>query len=833
MDVASMDGKLGLSGAKDETTLMNEDLAKSGLVYQDLNARTLDESSRVAVKLTSAIHGYVIPYFNIWGQPLPFFRVKLLSGQIRNTIKYLQTGGSPNHVYFPKNWFKTFQAAQKRLCVITEGEKKAAVLNKNGIPAIAFGGVDSWRNKTILIPKTSEIESPQKSNFMRIKLPSADFDDSSMSVMALGFTEFIDLCIKYNTTLVICYDTDTPDGLTTGPQRAAARLGYELRARGVRQQNIRQLILPHIDDIITGVERVAIDDYLVNPKGGIAGFVDLLQKCLEAPSAFPLYPNVRDHVEKILQRPKIDRKQMRNLSLAVVSDLDANGQRMYSPSSMQAYYYNSSNANLMKVNINSKDKVSIHETPFGKLLYSKYGLVPEADSKIMSHIGAQYVAEEPIREVEPHRYIAPPRAGEDVIRVQINNGQYIRVTGDSKKPYEIVPNGTDNILFESDITRGIDARELTEELAKQHKTPMEFWWLDVLRDVKLREHGQNEVVTALLYYLSPYLFRWRGLQLPIELVVGESGSGKSSLFMIRLEIISGIAKLRNTPRTMQDFVASASSGSGLHVTDNVQMLNKELRNQISDDLCRLVTEPEPMVEMRKYYTEADLRVVKINTVFGFTSIRLPFENNDFIQRAMVLELQRLDIQRDGAETKSSFDSSWGTRQIERRGGRVPWFAHQMRAIHLFLAEAQKSWNPNYSASHRLVHLEQAMTLMGKVFRIKDADKWVPKYLLSQVRERSVEADQTLQALQAFAIYHRGLIAKGKIDPDYKFVITIVTNWMEAHELYGKNKYLTDPRIMGRYMGANRSTLAEHYGIRDTGRKRDNRTLYELVDPQKI
>src|SRR5690606_2918157 len=155
------------------------------------------------------------------------YRVRVFGSK---EVKYLQTKNTSNHVYFPRNFMDVWDVSEYKILIMTEGEKKAAIACKMGIPCIAFGGGDSWRNRTIVVPKSSEMHP--LGNAIGIKLPSADVDERWLSPYAAGFEDVIDICRKHKTTILICYDSDTIHGVATGPQRAAARLGYELRYQG-------------------------------------------------------------------------------------------------------------------------------------------------------------------------------------------------------------------------------------------------------------------------------------------------------------------------------------------------------------------------------------------------------------------------------------------------------------------------------------------------------------------------------------------------------------------------------------------------------------------------
>src|SRR5690606_23499972 len=150
-----------------------------------------------------------------------------------------------------------------------------------------------------------------------------------------------------------------------------------------------------------------------------------------------------------LQKPKIDRKTYQSTSLAILTELDLRGTRMWSPDDLQMYYFSSTNNHLMKVNLNTNQLVRGQETEFGQMLYQEFSLSMSADQKLIQWLGTQFASEDPLEYVTPHRIIAKPKPDEDVVRFQINNGQYVKVTGDIREAFRVMPNGADNVLFES------------------------------------------------------------------------------------------------------------------------------------------------------------------------------------------------------------------------------------------------------------------------------------------------------------------------------------------------------------------------------------------------
>lgn len=164
--------------SEDPNQLMLEDLARSGLTPSDAKLMGLLPRSpgETESMLGRAVPSYIIPYFSPDKRPLPYamhaHRWRLLrevrtQGE-RRAPKYLQEKDSLPHFYFPptytNDWSPILQDASKPLW-ITEGEKKAAIASRLGIPTIALGGVFSFSAKKYgqaLIPDFKLVEWTQR-----------------------------------------------------------------------------------------------------------------------------------------------------------------------------------------------------------------------------------------------------------------------------------------------------------------------------------------------------------------------------------------------------------------------------------------------------------------------------------------------------------------------------------------------------------------------------------------------------------------------------------------------------------------------------------------------
>lgn len=826
---------------------IGQDLKRSGLDINDMRVRFMDAPERSACNVSAEVQGYVIPYFNIEGQPIPYYRVRLFDFH----IKYKQVKNTPNHVYFPIGFKKAFLAQKdtERFILICEGEKKASLAVKLGLPAIAFGGVDSWQNKLLTIPGEAEITANSVASagtskkVLSIRVPDNGYaeDQLDTSLLARGFQELIDFALSYRATMIIVYDSDRGVGMKPEVQRAASRLGYELRFKGFKIGQIKQLVLPPLD----ALEKTALDDFIMAPEvldsvtkqpteqsGGVKRFVALLKEVLLKKKAFPRNPNIREHVNKRLQKSKLSRKEMQQLSLAVVTELDARGQRMYSVNSTEHYFFDGVNAKLMKAPINTLTREQLQETVFGKMLYNEFGISPSADSRVMQWLGSQFAAEDPIDSVNPHRVFARQDPMDDCVNMQINDSQFARI---NKEGVEIFDNGADGILFESGCVEPVEASDILmafQTLVDTYGTdkPVENRWSQVLREVRLKDHGNAAALCALLYHISPFLFRWRGAQLPVELVIGESGSGKSTLCELRLDILTGDATLRNAPQDLKDWHASVANTGGLHVTDNVQLIDRNLQQRLSDEICRLITEPQPHIEMRKYYTNADLMRIGVNAVFAFTAIKQPFVNADLLQRAIILEFDKAPTAATTSDGQVTYDSRWRFRQVERFGGRAGWIAYHMFVLWRFFVAVEKYWNQTYKATHRLINLEQSLMILGKHVFGRGVDEtaydWVPKHLVAETNSSITEADWAFEGLCAFAREMLELVDHKVAAKDKRYSANDIASWAASQEDYLECIQITNARKLGRYLQTHKHMVASIAGIYESGTYA-NRTMYEV------
>ena len=773
---------------------VREHINSSGLDPEDIKARQVSDPELAAVGMssTNSSTAYVIPYFDLYGKKLPFYRVRFLKG----IPKYKQPKTSLNHIYFPPGF--TELAISQDFIVICEGERKAAAAVKNGFAAVGLGGVDSWRTRTLIFPKDTQLKTVNYGKHIQAKLPRGSKSIEGLGEVAIGFEQLVDFIVKYEKKVIIIFDTDTPEGLKTQVQRAAWSLGQELRTRGVPSLNIKLLVLPMSDD---GVSKMGLDDFLLS-----FGKINLrrrIDEIIDQRRAFPRHPSCKEYVNTRLNKGNLKRRDLQEVASTILAELDARGRRLRTTSSHQPYFFDEKARKLIPVILMTNTSGPLHESAFGSFLYSEFGL-SGADNKLLSWIASQFTGEPPIEDAEPRRVITT--LGDDKIVHQLSDSEMAII---SKDGLEIKYNGYEGLLFEHDQVQDLNTKLLLREFETQSSRGITAHWREVLNTVNVSStHGHD--LATLLFYISPWLNRWRGTQLPVELVSGEAGSGKSSLYMLRLQILTGKSLLRNIPTDIRDWHAGVSGAGGLYVVDNVQFTNKELKQRISDEICRVITEPNPHVEMRKLYTTAQQISLPVTTAFAFTSIEQPFNNSDLLQRSVILELEAL---KSGA-----IEGNWVEHQIDLLGSREAWVAHHYRVIQEFLKLVGTTWEVDKEAHHRLVNYEQCLKIMGKVLNIKTT--WLEETLLEDMLNAISEADWTMQGIKEYCEQMR---AVGNYTT---FKMKDIVAWASTVEGYENNTMLNNTRRLGRYVSRQSHTIERVCNISSVGLS-GNATAYKI------
>lgn len=803
-------------------SFIHDDLANSGLKIADLGVRPMGPSEKQATGAPATSEGYVIPYYDIYGKPVPFYRVKIRGGD----PKYRQLADQGNYIYFPKGFWDLAQEAP--YIVFTEGEKKAGLMVKCGFAACAAGGVDSWSNRVLQLPKDAKLSKGSGGKLLA-KLPSGAETDTENGELARGMDALIALLIRRDIPLIIVYDSNTKGEVGFQVQSAAARLGYSLRFHGVAARNIRQFIIkpppgynPEIDEELAQQGKypsLGLDDLLVETEVSPEQLDKALRGVCEKASAFPVHPNPREYVNKKLRRGRMVREQLQSLATAIICDMDAQGTRLHSKDEDELYYFSKQTHQLIRASFKLSDDFS--KTPFGVYLYQKYNL-SIADDRILTWLGTLYAGEAPLAHVSPERVLTVQG---DTLYYQISAGQMLRVNAQEVR---VLDNGADGVLFQSGVVQDLNKTRLVKAINGflNQKGPMKNIWADTIAQTRIADdsEGRQTKLLSYLYSISPWFYRWRGTQLPIEMVCGEPGSGKSTLYVLRQNILTGDPRLRNPPKDITDWGVSVGSVGGLHVIDNVNLANTGLRQEMSDEMCRLITEPFPMIEKRKLYSDTDTVKINVKTVFAVTSVKQPFQNPDIIQRSIITWMNK------GTEAVE-YHGDWAQDRLDQHGGREAWVAHQMVFIHRLFGLIRDKWDKAHRAKYRLKNVEQLLALAAEVYGEPSlGDGWITSFIEETQSNRIAENDVILGALRAYAEARINKYGEGNRSVQATFSAKDIAEQMAEHADYRQVFTLTNSRALGRHMKQNPNLLATVAGITEAG-TRANATVYYAHTPK--
>ena len=806
-----------------------EDLARSGLKPPDVSARVLTGAEMAATGIESSRvpEGYVIPYYDIHGDLAQYYRIKILDPH--SPVKYRAMRDMPNHVYFPPGLPRLLSQPQHRYIIITEGEKKAACAVKHGFPAVALSGVDNWRNRRLTLPDNTEFKAIKGRKVIQAKIPQGDSNAlviQDTGVVAVGFPELIDFMVQREMEAIIVFDSDGPQGVKSQVQRAAAQLGYELRYRGLPISSVRQLVLPAGKD-----QKVGLDDYIMGR--GVKDFAAALRNIRAKRIAFPRHPNPKTFVASRLQKARLSRKETQDVALSILMELETRGRRLRNKASQEMFYFSHKSHTLMPVALGNP-RITLHDTMFGAHLYNEFNLAA-IDQRVVGWLAAQFHGEPGIDEAVTHKVICRVPSMPDCIAYQLSDSHFIIITPNPRDPYKIALNGEHGVLFEQGHVEPLNHNAIETNLVEQLDSD-KIHWLDVLQgfnfmpatpagermrtEEKLTNEqllDQGRMLATLLYYLSPWLLRWRGTQLPVEMVIGEPGSGKSSLYALRQTVITGAPRLSNMTNDIKDWYAGITSHGGLHILDNVHFTgsNKDYQQRLSDELCRLVTEPDPHIELRKLYTTSDVVSLPVTCTFAITAIEQPFFTTDLIQRSAIFELQAIS---------KGHDAQWNPKQLDRLGGRSGWVAHQLAAIHKFLVAAvhEGQWDDNYQAGHRLANYEQALIIMARVLGMPE--EWIPQALHRATATKMSDTDWTLAGIADYVAAfkeHHGDAYQAK-----RFSARDIVEWAEAHDEHSRNPILTNGWRLGKYLRGHKGSLQKNIRLYENG-SYANKTMYSV------
>lgn len=748
-----MTKRVGTSVANTPGTGVLDDLKRFGITIADIDARKLTPSDIDAMGLDTAISAYKIPYYDINGRPSTHFRLRKLPDPSVPGDRggFIRLSRDSTRIYFPADFADTDPKSLKLsaaetvdgvprtftpLFVVDDERLAVHILKVHGYKSVAMQGPAGWQ---------------------------------SAAGLAEGFQEVCEHVIENSMTIMLWIG----DGTDKNIQREVANLAMAFKFHGVPFKSIRQYT----------------DNGLVSSE---------LRRILAPLSRFPKHPNIRQYIQDKIgdTGAKLTRKDHIELALAILSDMESRGTRIRSTTTGDYYYFEHATRELIRASLVSSKDMMEH-SDFMSSIYTRYGLSPN-DGQTLRWLSTQFMAEEPIRQSTSYRTLMCDPRFESTFALQVSPSEFVHIADGEKARVRM--NGDKGILFERGNTRPVDVDLLKAELHKQrqHDT-LPLWWMDIVREVRLNRDDRFRMMLSLLYYVSPWLKGWREIQLPIEVVTGEAGTGKSSLFALRLNIMSGEAEMKGLPDSVRGWHTEVVNTSGICLFDNVHLTNKIHMQALSDEMCRLVTEAKPTISRHQLYKTADLARFPVQCTFGLTSIENVFTKIDFLQRSIVLHLDR--AYSDSAEV---LFSGWVQEKLESRGGREAWLAHHIVAIERFFEVARKQWNSDYKSKIRLINFEQALMIMGSVFGL-EAD-WLPDMLSENSKATAIRIDWVLEGLSRFTEEWR------RTSKNPNFTASDVVDWAACQDDFDKNATLTNARRLGRYVATHKTVVRQTTGI---------------------
>jgi hypothetical protein len=793
--------------------------------------------------------------------------------------RYYQPAGSPNHIYFPRGVKEAAISAGYLLITEGEKKALSAMSHNIPCAALAGvdSWRAQWLAiKVTLGPETGQpinlILPTKETPVLRIK-PAEEIKEVTKE--AVGLKELAEFIIAYDIKLLLAFDSgpfpepnDKWDNLDRVLTRRSVQTSlhrfatYLITNYNIKPSHIGQLSLP----LDAQHSKLGLDDYL---KQGFltdleAQIDDVLSARVTAETTpyFPRHPNLKVYIDELLSQRQHDRNTQLLVASLVVSDLDATGRRLMGTDG-RVHYLPAYSGRLISGGVEGPKEQAVVEEGLRPYLLQKYGVAP-ADRQITSRVASAITQVPWTNLVHPwHTYTALPTPTSPAIRSQeiavirelledpdastatgagyfasslhqqtvsedsfyflLNETDVLKVTATE---VVVTQNGINNVLLTNPPMPGIDTPTLLNRINENLTTYTErghlpLSWLKVVQNTTVEncaplDQTSTHVLFSLLRYISPWLLRWRGLQLPLEMYVGEQNSGKTELARLIREIVTGSTETQPLSDDVRDFMAQQANSGRLLVLDNAGQINNDSRRKLSDMLSKLLTDISPTIETRKLYTNDEIHLRRFNNGIILTAIRDPLQRPDLLSRTLMFRFHGVN--------QKGLISSWASSQMELAGGREGWLAHHLAVIHLIMrlynADSHAHLRFKSGASkHRLTWFSEALLLTAHVFG-EDAVNHI-KFINDRLNEVTnsylVGNDVVLAALKEFAIR---LTIKYDLQQNTKstqFTSADITAWAQDQEDYANNTVLADQRLLGRFLREHQNQVEEIANIRWNGR----------------
>lgn len=763
------------------------DLERSGLTKEtitsaDIRDGTTDEEVATLLREKYHVKGYLIDYRGLNREQLKFYRVKVLSSlNGASPPKYLQPKAAGNHLYTPPGLHDLYPGWIEDTSIpvfITEGEKKALAGVQAGLAVLAVGGVYSWRTHIHTIERgVVRVEDKPSARIVHLD------DRGEKAYRTQVAPELADIQWEGRSVYLI-FDSDAETNEEV--QRAAFELANWLEDHGA---DTRQISLAARNAGVDGSDqKVGLDDLLLaDPTfGEHLGDVEWLDR-----EGFrPLPSDPLGWTTEQLNAGRTTRETQERVARFAINWLDANGTRFMGIDG--TYYYFDNETRVLHDFEGGTNLASIRETSFGHLLMEQLGIDPVDGSTLGRMIGRFPLGASIIH---PHRVLAQSSERPDALYYQVSDSDVVRI---SAKGLDIISNGDDDVLFYKGTVEATDLDALAIA-ADEWKLPRKPLWYEALSTLNIDpmgdlDHEGTIKLLSTLFYLSPWLNRWRGLMVPLEIAVGEPGSGKTFTYNLRKGVLTGRTSLSGLPDDFRSWVAAVGAAPSIWICDNLGNVKSDYWHRLNDELARLITDPAPTIELRQLYTTATTMRVPVGSAFAITTIRNPFTAPDVLQRSLLYGLSAIPV--------GKRDPDW---YADRMDNRIGWVAEHLNVLHLFFKEAAKSWKANYKSGYRLVHFEQACLLMGRVLGW-DLTKVVAG-LAGVVAATVAQYDPVIEALAMFV--------EEWPRPRRRVNLRDVIDWAQADsgDRFINLRQFANEIILGKYVAAHKYDIEQSIGIK--------------------
>ena len=203
----------------------------------------------------------------------------------------------------------------------------------------------------------------------------------------------------------------------------------------------------------------------------------------------------------------------------------------------------------------------------------------------------------------------------------------------SKDVVEMVPNGTDDIVFLWTTTH----EPFTIYPRAEERTNITTKWYDAIFDSSLDalvlDWPRDQALAILRVWFHFMLFRSAAISRPLLTLIGQPGSGKSTLFRKLYALLYGRGRSLSSVTVADDFDHAVSTNP-LVVFDNVDTYERWLPDRLA------LSAATSDIVKRRLYTDSDTVTIRRHALIALTSHNPKFAREDVADRLIMLNFQR-------------------------------------------------------------------------------------------------------------------------------------------------------------------------------------------------